>query len=88
MIKKYVIMPNHIHLIIMISNVIDGRPEDAPTVSRIMQQFKGAVSKKVGFPVWQKSFFDHVIHSEQEYAEVWRYIDENPLKWQEDEYNV
>ena len=80
-VDKYVIMPNHIHMIIMINNVGNcGRPQDAPTVSRIIQQFKGAVSKKAGFPVWQKSFYDHIIRSEQEYAEVWQYIDTNPLK--------
>ena len=55
-IDKYVIMPNHIHIIILLHGG-DGRPKVAPTVSRIMQQFKGAVTKQIGFSLWQKSIF-------------------------------
>ena len=35
--------------------------------------------------VWQKSYHDHIIRNEQEYQEIWEYIDTNPLKWQDDE---
>jgi REP element-mobilizing transposase RayT len=88
-IDKYVVMPNHVHMIIALSNLDNGgRPEDAPTISRIVQRFKGAVSKKAGYPVWQKSFYDHIIRTEQEYAAVWQYIDTNPLKCQEDPYYI
>jgi len=88
-VEKYVIMPNHVHMLVLITNPgMGGHPMDAPTIPHIIQQYKGAVTKEAGFPVWQKSFYDHIIRSEQEYAEVWRYIDENPLKWQEDEYNL
>ena len=38
-IDKYVIMPNHIHIIIK----INGRPQVAPTISRVINQFQGAV---------------------------------------------
>jgi REP element-mobilizing transposase RayT len=88
-VEKYVVMPNHVHMIIVISNPgMGGRPVDAPTVPHIIQQYKGAVTKETGFPVWQKSFYDHIIRSEQEYAEVWQYIDTNPLKMQEDPYTL
>lgn len=56
-INKYVIMPNHIHMIIIISEK-NGRSKTAPTVSRIIQQFKGSITKKLGFPIWQKLFHD------------------------------
>ena len=49
-----------------------------------MQQFKGIVTKKVGIPIWQKGFYDHVIRSEQDYLDVWNYIEGNPSKWTED----
>lgn len=92
LIDKYVIMPNHIHMIIILKDYEDGRPKVAPTISRIMQQFKGSISKQVGFPMWQKSFYDHIIRNEEEYQKIWEYIDTNPLKWQEDcyyqKYNV
>ena len=83
---KYVIMQNHLHLIIRLSASKDGRPQVAPTLSRVIQQFKGAVTKAVGLPLWQKSFHDHIIRSEADYLRVWQYIDTNPLKWEQDKY--
>jgi len=44
---KYVIMPNHIHLILSIAND-DGRTQFAPTVPRIIKQFKGSITKMTG----------------------------------------
>ena len=40
-----------------------------------------------GVPLWQRSFYDHVIRDEAAYLEIKRYIRENPLKWNLDEYN-
>ena len=54
-----------------------------PSVSTIVGQMKRWVSKQCGRAIWQKSFYDRVIRSEKEYQTVWRYIDENPLKWLE-----
>lgn len=95
-IAKYVIMPNHLHLVIVIDlglkgntkleNIISGPAKLAPTISRVIQQFKGSISKQVGFPIWQKSFYDRVIRDEQEYVKILEYIETNPLRWQEDEY--
>ncbi len=84
--EKYVIMPNHIHMILLLSDgcAVGGRPKAAPTISRVLQQFKGAVSKRAGVPLWQKSFHDHVIRNGKDYRRIWQYIEENPLKWRED----
>ena len=87
-IDKYVIMPNHIHMIIILHNEIEGRPQVAPTISRIIQQYKGSVSKQIGFSMWQKLFHDHIIRNEKEYEKIWEYIDTNPLKWELDCYHV
>ena len=35
--------------------------------------------------IWQRSYYDHIIRNEQDYKEVWQYIDGNPAKWQDDE---
>ncbi len=75
-------MPNHVHMIIIIDRGAGGRPQVAPTVSRIIKQFKGVLSKKAGFSLWLRSFHDHIIRIEREYAEVWNYIDTNPMKWE------
>ncbi len=80
-------MPNHIHMILMITNAVScGRLLIAPTgVSTIIQQMKRVVSKQIGLSIWQKSYHDHIIRDEQAYQEILRYIDENPAKWSEDE---
>ncbi|MBQ6796258.1 MAG: transposase [Clostridia bacterium] len=80
-VDKYVVMPNHVHILLMCDN---GRAMHAPTISTVIQQFKGAVSKTVGSPVWQKSFHDHIIRNQQDYNNIWTYIDTNPLKWEND----
>ena len=83
-IDKYCIMPDHIHLIVFILPEETGRMISAPskTLSTVIGQMKRWVSKQVGFPIWQKSFYDHIIRDQDSYSEVWKYIDENPLKYQ------
>lgn len=80
-VDKYCIMPDHIHIIITINTDADGRMISAPTVSTVIGQLKRAVSKQVGFPVWQKSFIDEIIRNEQHYMKAWEYIDNNYLKY-------
>ncbi len=83
-VDKYCIMPDHIHMIIFIMPDETGRTQFAPAVSRIIKQFKGSITKQIGFSIWQKSFNDRIIRNEYGYHEVWQYIDQNPLKWKED----
>jgi len=87
-VNKYVIMPNHVHMIIILESSESGRPQVAPTISRIIQQFKGSITKKVKQTVWQKSFYDRIIRNEKEYLQIYNYIETNPLKWEEDCYYV
>jgi len=35
-----------------------------------------------GKNIWQERYYDHVVRNDQDYKEVWEYIDYNPLKWQ------
>ena len=80
-VDKYCIMPDHIHMILAIETAEGGRTQFAPTISRVMKQFKGAITKQVGRPIWQKSFYDHGIRNQQDYDEIWQYIESNPLKY-------
>ena len=87
MIDKYVIMPNHVHILMRIENdEFNGRIISAPTISIIIGQMKRWVSKQIGYPIWQKSFHDHVIRNEADYRRIWQYIDTNPVKWELDCY--
>ena len=81
---QYVVMPNHIHLLLQIHSGPDGRPVVAPTMSQVVNQLKGAASKKAGFSLWQKGFHDHVIRGDADYLEIWNYIQNNPATWEKD----
>ena len=76
-VDRYVIMPNHIHLLLVIKSA-GGRIISAPTVVGSIKRY---ISRKIGRPVWQKGFYDHVIRSEADYLAHLLYIDENPVKW-------
>lgn len=84
-VDTFVIMPNHIHLLLQINTENDGRPMTAPTISTVVNMMKGAVTKQIGHAVWQKGFYDHVIRGEADYREIWNYIEGNPSRWAEDE---
>ena len=87
-VEHFVIMPNHIHLLLQINTDANGRSMIAPTISTVVRLMKGAVSKQAGFSVWQKGFYDHVIRSEQDYLDIWNYIEGNPSKWTEDKLYI
>ena len=76
----YVIMPDHIHLLLIIRTDGLGRPMVAPTMSRVVQQLKGYVTKRIGHSIWQKLFFDHIIRNHIDYEEHIKYIYENPSR--------
>lgn len=80
-VDKYCVMPDHIHMILRIEDTMDGRIISAPTVSTVMGSLKRWVSKQAGRPLWQKSFYDHGIRNQQDYNEIWEYIENNPLKY-------
>ncbi len=80
-VDNYCIMPDHIHLILRIEPNIHGRIVSAPTVSTVVGSMKRWVSRQVGRPIWQKSFYDHGIRNQQDYDEIWEYIENNPLKY-------
>lgn len=91
-IDKYVIMPNHIHAIV----ILDGETAGAsprPTLSDVICAYKSlttracnALRKQQGSGIFQTSFYDKVIRNEEGYLKAWQYIDENPRKWHNDEY--
>ena len=81
-IDKYVIMDNHIHmiLIIMVDDDIDNvQMISAPTIMRVVGQMKRWISKQIGFSIWQKSFYEHIIRSDSDYKIKAEYIMNNPL---------
>lgn len=79
-IDKYVVMPNHVHAIIVIQN-----SEKTYSLSQIIGWYKAGVARKVhkthpDINVWQKSFYDRIIRGDSEYVQICKYIDENKNK--------
>ena len=92
-IEKYTIMPNHIHLLVRITERINPFPTmNKNDIPNVIGKYKAAVTRNVGkafMPsekqkIWQSSYHDHIVRGEEDYLEIWRYIDENPAKWQDD----
>ena len=99
-IPKYVIMPNHVHMIIVLnstdyigdSNTVG---HGSPTLQSVVKRIKSFTTKRWNDmrgtkyqTFWQPRFHEHVIRNETDYLNKWRYIDENPIKWAEDCYNT
>ena len=86
--EKYVVMPNHIHIIFSIDN---GRGNPSPTITSVVGWLKYNITKQInlafhtgGNKIFQRSFHDHIIRDENDYRKIWNYIDSNPIKWQND----
>ena len=75
---KYVIMPNHLHMIIFINEAKE------TSISQRIKTFKTLVTKELGFSIFQRSFHDHIIRNEKEYLQIWEYIENNPVNWATD----
>jgi REP element-mobilizing transposase RayT len=83
-IEHYIIMPNHLHMIVII-NATAGDRGRSP-LQYVIRTIKSYVSKHIGYSIWQKSFYDHIIRDEEDYLRVVDYIKDNPLKWEMDKY--
>jgi len=98
----FVVMPNHIHGILMIRrdtacrvSTVErfGKPV-ANSLPTIIRSYKSAVTKQVnelrrspGSPVWQRNYYEHVIRDEKDLNEVREYVTNNALKWDLDSEN-
>ena len=88
-VDQYVIMPNHIHMLLFVSD--DGSPrtstptKQTSTVPHFVSTFKRFCNKEYGENIWQRGFYDHVIRNREDYDEIKKYINKNPLRWYYDE---
>ncbi len=91
-VDKYTIMPNHIHLILRVTEVQEGPPRTSvPTnniISNFIGTFKRLCNKKFGKNIWQYRSYDHIIRDKNDYRKIWEYIDGNPSRWAEDKFFV
>jgi len=86
----FVIMPNHIHGIIIINSEVktpDRASLQKHSLGLIINQFKGSVKRWANKNEhesfsWQSRFYDRIIRNEKELYNIRKYIEQNPLKWE------
>jgi REP element-mobilizing transposase RayT len=92
-VDKYVIMPNHIHLILLVEETATAGTSRAPSptnavIPHFVSTLKRFCHRDFGKKIFQRSYHDHVIRNEASYQKIWQYIDNNPTLWQEDCFYV
>ena len=99
-VDSYVIMPNHVHLLLSIGLDEQGRAIHESPLRE--ENCRSAISKAIGYikmnaskhiraafgdkDIWQRGFHDHVIRNQKDYDMIAEYIQENPLRWQNDRF--
>jgi len=99
---KFIVMPNHVHLILEINKNIVGAIHELPLqkrrnmlIPKIIGKFKMLSAKEInilannsGNPLWQRNYYDHIIRNEIELNKIREYILENPKNWERDRNNI
>ena len=95
----YIIMPNHVHGIIELTDVgaknFSPQPRQSQfhspskTIGSIVRGFKIGVTKWMRqntdtFSVWQRNYYEHIIRNAESYGNIAEYIITNPARWQDD----
>ena len=81
-VDKYVVMPNHVHILLFLSG---GKSR----LEYVIATWKAYVTREIhkikpDLKVWQASFHDHIIRNEKSYQNIWLYIESNPMNWEKD----
>ena len=87
----YVIMPNHIHMVIF-------KEAEEKTVGMLIGAIKSVVTNRwcavcdekgvQAGKIWQRNYYDHILRNEADYIEKRKYIEDNPDKWHLDELHI
>ena len=88
-IDKYIIMPDHIHLLLSITSdekhLADKSPKKANNtnslIPKFISSFKRFCNKEYGENIWQQRYYDHVVRNQDDYIEILEYIENNPINW-------
>ena len=88
-VDKYVIMPNHIHLLITIERPIESlidKSKKHTDIQTVVRSLKRMSVNEVGRSFWQESFYESIIETDESYYNIIDYIEKNPFNWVADKY--
>jgi len=82
-IDYYVVMPNHIHFILILDN---SKSKSNKSLTEVIGSFKSITTielHRMGLKDfrWQRSYYDRIIRNEKELYLIRKYIEQNPLRW-------
>lgn len=93
-VDSYVIMPDHIHLLLRITSAHArrtepfahdahcecGAPPSASAIAQAVAAFKHLTNRDCKQTLWQDGYYDHIIRDAQDYRTRAEYIETNPLR--------
>ena len=97
-IPLYVIMPNHVHLIVVVScrdacdASLQGQGQEfgpqSKNLGSVIRGIKSAVTRfanenNIPF-AWQSRYHDHIVRNQDEMNRIAEYIETNPIRWESD----
>lgn len=72
-------------MIIILKSV--GAGLDQPVgINSVVGLYKSGVSRKIGYSIWQRNYYEHIIRNDKEYYEIRKYIQNNVANWALDKY--
>ncbi len=99
-IDSFVIMPNHVHLLIRITRSESLETQSGTlyrqscSIPSIVAALKAAVTRRAfkdglisSKDLWQRNYFEHVIRDDDDVERINNYIRQNPSLWNEDSEN-
>ena len=85
---EFIVMPNHVHMIMIIKNNETGKKHG---ISEFVRNFKSFSSKGIneinntpGKSNWQKDFWDVIIKNDIHFLQIKQYIRDNPKHWDQE----
>ena len=72
----------------ILSSVVQPNSGDVGAVPALVSYMKRRTNRLSASSLWQRSFYDHIVRNEDEYREIWQYIDGNPLRRAEDRFYI
>ncbi|MCK9357902.1 MAG: transposase [Dehalococcoidia bacterium] len=99
-VHAFSLMPNHVHGVLMLCDAPDEAPAEGrnaredcglPEIVRAFKSFSAREVNRIrqsqGEAVWQRSYYEHVIRSEESLCRISQYIADNPMQWMLDSEN-
>lgn len=87
-IDYYCVMPNHVHFILILSDVNAGQSlhqiiqwYKTQTTNKYIKLVKAGILSPFDKHVWQRRYYEHIIRGEKDLFEIRKYIRDNPAKW-------